>query len=60
METRFQPYYCYINDGNPVVLDKEPDGFWQLPGRYSVFCPNQTIAEMAYQANLRIMEWRMS
>ncbi|MCP4750929.1 MAG: hypothetical protein GY866_08555 [Proteobacteria bacterium] len=58
METQFQPYYCYVNDGNPVVLETEPAGFHQLPGRYSLFCPNLTIAKMTYPANLRIMEWR--
>ena len=60
MATKFQTYYCYLDQGTPVILKKEPVDFAALPARYVGSCPNSRIAFMTYQANLRIMKLRSS
>ncbi len=58
METRHRPYYCYLSKGIPTIVEDEPDNFLELPGCYLTHCPNIQVAEMTYQANLKIMQWR--
>ena len=58
METRHKPFYCYLNKGVPIILDKKPEGFINLPYNYQTHCPNIEIAKLAYQTNLKIMKWR--
>ncbi|MFH2129444.1 MAG: hypothetical protein ABIK68_03640 [bacterium] len=59
MEHKLQSYFCYLNQGDPVVVEKEPENFSQLPYNYTMHCPNSEIAQMAYRTNLKIMEWRL-
>lgn len=58
MDPKFQAYFCYLNQGNPVVLETKPENFSQLPYNFTTLCPNTEIARMAYRTNLRIMKWR--
>jgi len=58
MDSKFQAYFCYLNQGTPVILDQEPENFSQLPYNFTTLCPNFEIARMAYRTNLRIMRWR--
>ncbi len=58
METRHRPYYCYISKGVPTVVEDRPDNFKDLPYFYQAQCPNIEIAKLAYQTNLKIMQWR--
>lgn len=60
MDPKFHAYYCYLNQGAPVILDEEPENFSQLPYNFTTLCPNFEIARMAYKTNLRIMKWRSS
>jgi len=58
MDAKLKSFYCYLNNGNPVILKKEPENFSNLPYYYATFCPNLEIASMTYQTNLKIREWR--
>ena len=58
MEQTFNAYFCYEEQGNPIICEKEPKNFKELPYSYATFCPNDKIAEMIYKANLRIMKMR--
>ncbi|MCP4751170.1 MAG: hypothetical protein GY866_09770 [Proteobacteria bacterium] len=60
MNTKFQSYYCYLNNGSPIVSEKEPDNFTKLPFNYTTHCPNPIIAKMAYETNLKIMKWQLA
>ncbi len=59
MVQKLQSYYCYLNQGNPVVVEKEPENFNQLPFNYATHCPNSEIAQMTYRTNLKIREWQV-
>ncbi|MBU2645487.1 hypothetical protein KKI24_12340 [bacterium] len=59
MEHKLNSYFCYLNQGDPVVVEKEPENFRQLPYNYTMHCPTPEIAQMAYRTNLKIMEWRL-
>lgn len=52
-------YYCYLNEGNPVVVEKEPEDFHQLPCSFTTHSPNPEIARMTYRTNLKIREWQL-
>lgn len=58
METKYHSFYCYLQAGNPVILEQEPQDFDELPYSYTTYCPNSEIAEMTYRTNLKIMNWR--
>lgn len=58
MESLHKPYYCYLDKGVPTILEDKPDDFSNLPYPYQTHCPNLEIAKMAYQTNLKIMQWR--
>lgn len=58
MQQKLQSYFCYLKQGDPVIVEKEPENFNQLPYCYTTHCPNPEIAGMAYRTNLKIMEWR--
>ena len=58
MKRKSQPFYGYINEDHPIVLESEPEGFDNLPGSYFLICPNLAIAELAYKAALRIKKWQ--
>lgn len=58
METKYQAYYCFLSDSNPVILEREPENFRKLPYHYTTYCPNFEIAIMIYKTNLKIMKWR--
>ncbi|MBU2512381.1 hypothetical protein KJ966_13685 [bacterium] len=58
METRYRPYYCYLNRGVPIVVENKPENFTSLPYSYQTQCPNIEVAKMTYQTNLKIMQWR--
>ena len=58
MERNQQPYYCYLQSGVPVIEIQEPQNFTDLPYHYTTYCPSNTIAEMIYKANLKIMKMR--
>lgn len=59
MAYRLQSYYCYLDQGAPVVVEERPANFNQLPCNYTTHCPNSDIARMAYQTNLKIREWQL-
>jgi hypothetical protein len=59
MVHKLQSYYCYLNQGSPVVDEQEPENFSQLPFHYTTHCPNSEIAWMAYRTNLKIREWQL-
>jgi len=59
MQQKLQSYFCYLNQGDPVIVEKEPENFKHLPYSYTTHCPNPEIAGMAYRTNLKIMEWRL-
>lgn len=58
METRYRPYYCYLENGIPKIKEERPDNFADLPFNYQTNCPNAEVAKKTYQTNLRIMQWR--
>ncbi len=58
MDVNYQPYYCYLKEGNLVVLKDKPDNFSELPFHCLTHCPNVEIATKTYQTNLKIMNWR--
>ncbi|MGK5092699.1 hypothetical protein WDW89_11885 [Deltaproteobacteria bacterium TL4] len=58
MLTRYHSYYCYLNQGQPVVQEHEPDGFVELPYHYATQCPSFDIAKRVYDAELKIRNWR--
>ncbi len=58
MDVNYQPYYCYLREGNLVVLKDKPDNFSELPFHYLTHCPTIEIAKRTYQTNLKIMNWR--
>lgn len=58
MELLHKPYYCYLEKGVPTILEDKPEDFANLPYPYQTHCPNLEIAKLAYQTNLRIMQWR--
>ncbi|MCG8334471.1 MAG: hypothetical protein MJE63_08130 [Proteobacteria bacterium] len=58
METRHRPFYCYLNKGEPTIVETKPENFMDLPYHYKTHCPNIEVAKMAYQTNLKIMQWR--
>ena len=58
MKTSYQPYYCYVDQGTPVVDENRPHNFDELPSSFVAYCPNSDIAEMTYKSALKIEEWR--
>jgi len=58
MAHKLQSYYCYLDRGDPIVVETRPANFSQLPCSYTTLCPNSEIAHMAYRANLKIREWQ--
>ena len=58
MKTNYRPFYCYLNNGVPTILEDKPDNFSSLPYFYQTHCPNIEVAKLAYQTNLKIMQWR--
>ena len=58
MEPKYHSFYCYLQDSRPVVVEKEPENFKDLPYPFTTYCPSNKVAEMTYQANLRIMKLR--
>ena len=60
MMTRYQSYYCYLNNGKPTVVESQPANFAQLPFHYTTQCPNSDVARLVYHAELKIMSWRTS
>jgi hypothetical protein len=58
MEPRHRSFYCYLNKGIPIIVETRPDNFGELPYHYKTHCPNIEVAKMAYQTNLKIMQWR--
>ena len=53
-----KPFYCWIEKGEKIVTDQEPEGFHELPNRQVFIAVNQSVAEMTYSANLRILDWQ--
>jgi len=60
METRYRPFYCYLNKGTPIIVETRPENFGDLPYHYKTHCPNLEVAKMTYETNLKIMQWRSS
>ena len=58
MERRHKPFYCYLNKGTPIIVETRPENFGDLPCSYKAHCPNLEVAKLAYQTNLKIMQWR--
>ena len=58
MNTKHQSYFCYLDQGTPVVLENKPSDFEDLPHHYVVCCPNPDIAERTLRCNLKIEKWR--
>ncbi len=58
MERNQQPYYCYLQHGVPVIGVNMPENFTELPYCYTTYCPSDSVAEMVYKANLKIMKMR--
>lgn len=59
MNPTYQSFYCYLEHGEPVILENRPDNFEQLPCNYIARCPNYHIAEKAFKCNLKIEKWRV-
>jgi hypothetical protein len=47
-----------MEKGEPTVVETRPDNFTELPCPYKTHCPTIEVAKMAYQTNLKIMQWR--
>jgi hypothetical protein len=58
MASKLNAYFCYLNQGSPVILETEPDGFSRLPFNCTTLSPNSEIAQLIYRTHLRIMRWR--
>lgn len=58
MKWKFKPFYGYMKENNPIVLEVEPEGFDSLEDSYFLICPNLAVAELTYKATMKIKQWR--
>lgn len=52
-------FYCYLKNGEPVILETEPKNFRNQKSHY--LCPavpNYYVAKMRYLTFLKIKNWR--
>ncbi len=55
---KMKTYYCYVKDGKPIVLEIEPEGFKTLPYSKALLAPNDNVALMIYEADLKLINIR--
>lgn len=51
-------FYCYLKNGEPVILETEPEDFEKKEHKHVTRTANERIALLRYQAFLKIKNWR--